>query len=135
VRLSLLFCALALAGCERRELSDDLVATVAAYGVDYAGLKKDAYRDVQGLRGFMLFAGTTDGAASEGYASELGKLLEHWGDARFSAALDGVTSSVREPVLSMLAYEGGLHENLTVWSAFAARFPGIATRLTARTVR
>src|SRR5262245_15480594 len=78
----------------------ELQGTVASYGFDYDQLKARARSDANGLRGFFLLGLITDAAASEDYCSELGRLLEYWGEERFLEALESTATSPREQVLS-----------------------------------
>jgi len=114
-----------LTSCHR-EPESDLQGTVSRYGFDYIRIRRSAFETEEGLRGFLLFAGTTDGAASEEYSDELVHLLEHWGEWRFLGILESVASSLCGQALDYLAYEGGLGENGQVWSRFSANYPRLA---------
>jgi len=104
----------------------DLHKTFSRYGFDYSQVRKRALKNKEGVRRFLLLAGTTDGAASEEYSAALLRLLDHWGEKEFLIILDSVATSIRHQALRFLAYEGGFGENEQVWSQFANRYPCVA---------
>jgi len=119
-------------GCERRSPPHDVESQVAAYGVDYPTALSSAYRSVPGLKGFFLLAGCTDAAGSEGYCSDLEKLLVFYGDARFSDAVASTTSNVCEKIVPFLAYVSAYGEHEGEWRKFRSTFPRTALLVSSR---
>jgi hypothetical protein len=127
IAVLLLVSALVTIQCSNEpELDSDLRGTVSRYGFEYSQIRKNARESEEGLRGFLLFAGTTDGAASEAYSYELARLLEHWGEDKFLGIPDTVAAHLREQALVYLAYDGCFRENEGARSQFSERYPRLA---------
>src|SRR6185295_4536181 len=92
-------------------------------GADYHRARALAYRSVEGLKGFFLLSFFTDGAGTEGYCSELEKLLAHHGDAVFAGTVRSTSPALQARLISYLRYVGGWGENDAQWQKFCARAP------------
>lgn len=126
-RITPILLALLGASCGRQEPSE-VESQVAAHGLDYRTIRRQAERDARALSRYFDLWRYTDAAGSESYAGHLSELLRGWGETPFLKALDSTPPRTRDSILGLIAYDNGLGNSASEWARFSARYPLLAHR-------
>ena len=122
----------AAGGCATSpDASEPSTEQARKYAIDYDTYKAEAFASDAAARRFMMLShcGIFDGAGSEGYAWNLGRLAEHFGDVHFVEILMSMENPVQKDVLKMVVYDAGWGNSETIFHDYCRRFPLTAGRM------